>query len=127
LDTAFFYAEPIIGLYEQNPNYQAAAQQIITACRRFRQSYPLSESRLMVWEGLYQQVRGKPKQAKKLWQAALLAAQKRQMPYDEALAYFYMDKYGDKSLLQKAATLFQEIGALWDYEHALRFLCKEDL
>jgi len=121
----FFYVEAIVGLYERYPEqYKNAAKQVIKITRQFRLFYPLVESRLLIWEGLYAQVSDNPKKAERLWREAIQSAERNAMPYDTALAMYYRGVYTDdqtkaQCLISDAAESFDELGALWDRDVAL--------
>ena len=63
------------------------ARQACRALNQFARIHPIAKSRGFLWQGLYDWLNGKPRNAQKNWQKSLVEAQKLSMPYDEALAY----------------------------------------
>jgi class 3 adenylate cyclase/tetratricopeptide (TPR) repeat protein len=63
------------------------ARQACRALHQFSWIHPIAKSRVLLWQGLYDWLNGKPRSAQEKWKKSLATAQKMSMPYDEALAY----------------------------------------
>jgi class 3 adenylate cyclase/tetratricopeptide (TPR) repeat protein len=78
--------------------------------------------RLRGWEAW---LSGKPATAQRVWRKSLTVAERLKIPYEIGLSHYVLGKYGntvkDRQLhLQKAAKIFEKLGAVVDLERAHR-------
>lgn len=101
-----------------------SAQQSIKAMDKFARVFPLGQPRALIWKGLYHWLTGRTGQAYSLWGDALSVAQKRGMPYDQALAHYEMGRHlnvddpGRHQHLQQALEIFDRLGAVCERSKA---------
>jgi class 3 adenylate cyclase/tetratricopeptide (TPR) repeat protein len=76
--------------------------------------------RASLYQGAYDWLSGKHRQAEKSWANGLALAEQYQMPYDQGLAHFEIGRHqpagdpGREQHLQQAANIFSELGAEWN-------------
>ncbi len=76
-------------------------------------------------QGTYQWFEGKPAIAQKFWQRSVETAERLGAKYEEGLTCLEIGKrMGDLSLLERAETIFSEIGAKLDLDQTLELLGK---
>jgi hypothetical protein len=69
----------------------------------------------MMMRGRYEWLRGKRALAEKWWQRSRTLAEESGLPYDLARTLFEIGwRTGDRGRLQRAKSLFVEMGAQWD-------------
>jgi tetratricopeptide (TPR) repeat protein len=78
--------------------------------------------RLRGWEAW---LSGKPASAQRMWRKSLAVAERLKIPYETGLSHYVLGKYVDSTKdrqlhLQKAAMIFEKVGAGVDLEHARR-------
>jgi tetratricopeptide (TPR) repeat protein len=100
------------------PGSGAVAGQACRALRRYARIFPIGAPRALLFEGRRRRLDGLPASARALWRRSLAAAQRLDMPYDEARAHAEIgrDAAGAErtSHLDRAAELFTAAGAAWD-------------
>jgi eukaryotic-like serine/threonine-protein kinase len=106
------------GTQSDKSEMKALARQACLAFHQFAQTFPIAQSRALLWQGLYDWLDGKPRSAQKNWRKSLAAAQKLSMPYDEALAYREIGRhttgYKRETNLARANEIFERLGVAWD-------------
>jgi class 3 adenylate cyclase/tetratricopeptide (TPR) repeat protein len=76
--------------------------------------------RASLYQGLYDWLSGRRRQAESAWARCLALAEQYGMPYDQGLAHFEMGRHlppGDSAReghLRKAADLFSQVGSVWN-------------
>jgi len=112
---------------EQSPDHKTLQEAARQSCKNlwtFAQVFPFSKPRAHLWQGVYHWLDGHPQKAHKHWRKCVQQAQKLQMPYDEALAYYQMGCHsieGDlhrRENLNKAIAIFERLGAFYDLQQA---------
>lgn len=72
-------------------------------------------SKAMRLQGTYEWLNGKPANARKWWHKSLTEAERTGLRYDAGMAYLEMgQRLGERTHLDKAEYIFNEIGAEWD-------------
>ena len=116
-------AEVVLAAYEDNPNNdtQKQARDGLKGFAKYTKVMPLGEPRLLIYQGMFERMRGRAKQAHVKWQEGLEKASEFEMPYEQALALIQLAQHtqsGDeqRSTLTRAADLLRDMNALWDLE-----------
>ncbi len=113
------------GLIEGTPRqYRNLARDGIAAARRFVLLFPIAQPFVWRWRGLLHWLAGRPGQAAQSWTRSLKHAQHLRMPYEEALTHYEMGRHATSDdpkrpiHLQRAAEIFEQLGAVLDAEQA---------
>lgn len=102
---------------EGNSQMQAAAQNAVKALHKFAGVFPIGQPRAWLWQGRYEWLTGNKSKARQAWQKALEFAQKRLMPYPQALAHAELARFTDSQRpqhLNQARALFTQLGSVDD-------------
>jgi class 3 adenylate cyclase/tetratricopeptide (TPR) repeat protein len=105
---------------------QRIARQAVAALRRYSRSSPAGRPITGVWRGLTEWLTGHPEEASEAWRAAITAARRQGMPYEEAMAHYQLGRSLPSSApahaehLECAAEIFARLGATHDLELAQR-------
>jgi class 3 adenylate cyclase/tetratricopeptide (TPR) repeat protein len=118
--------------------YLAAAEQAVGSKRKdwLRKAGPVCKKLLRLakvkrlflpqairLQGKYEWLRGKTSSAKECWEGSQHLAEKMGMRYEAGMIHLEMGRcLNDRDHLQKAETIFADIGAEWDLEQARRYL-----
>ncbi len=128
-------AEVLLGLLELRHRLPAELQERHTqirkmagaACKRlgrYSGVFRIGRGRTALYRSLYEWHSGKSAKALLGWRGALASAERLDMPYDQALALYELGRHlepGDPSRqehLERAARIFEEVGAEYDLAHA---------
>jgi hypothetical protein len=90
--------------------------------RRFARTFPFSKPRAHLWQGLYHWLNGRPRRAHKAWQAAIVEAERLNMPYERGLAHYQIGRhlYADDPARQEhlihAEGVFTQLETAYDLE-----------
>jgi len=108
--------------------YRSVAMKACKAMKKFAGVFPLGRPRLKLYQGWFEWLDGKPQKAQLQWQAALVEAEKLNMPYEHGLAYLYLGEHSlmgaeKNKALKCALAIFERIDARREAEQA-RFLVK---
>jgi class 3 adenylate cyclase/tetratricopeptide (TPR) repeat protein len=100
------------------------ARAAVAASARFARVFPIGEPRAALLAGTAAWLDGRAAEARGAWERALVAARRLDMPYDEARARLELGRHagpaGRAGHLERAAALFDELGAAADRERAER-------
>jgi len=115
-------AEVYLTLWERegNAQMQTAAQNAIKALHKFAGVFPIGQPSAWLWQGRYEWLAGNKGKARQAWQKALEHAQKRLMPYPQALAHAELAAHAEKQdsqrsqHLEQARALFTQLGSVDD-------------
>jgi len=91
---------------------------------KFAHIYPFAEPRLLLWQGVIDQLTGRIDRAQERWRQSLSLATKLEMVYDEGLALYRIGKCTDVkdshqvvqeklASVDKALDIFTQIGAVY--------------
>jgi tetratricopeptide (TPR) repeat protein len=100
----------------------------IKALHKFAGTFPIGKARAWLWEGMFEWMLEKPRQAEDAWKKSLQLAQDMAMPYDEALAHYQIGRHLEpndpqrREHLKRAAEIFGRLGAAGDLEMTQAFL-----
>ncbi|MEA3208313.1 MAG: hypothetical protein QOE70_1370 [Chthoniobacter sp.] len=92
------------------------------AVHQFAQAFPIAKPRAFHCTGCADWLRGRFGRARRAWQRSLVAAERLQMPYDEAVAHFQLGRHLPAGEIQrarhlsKASEIFERLGATYDLE-----------
>ncbi len=107
---------------DKTPVQQAA--RACAALRKFAHVFPLGQSRALLARGELAWLRGKPRFAFRAWRQALRAAERLNMPYDQGRAHLEIARHmkssdpARRTHLDRACSLFKELGAVYDLKRA---------
>jgi class 3 adenylate cyclase/tetratricopeptide (TPR) repeat protein len=94
---------------------KALAKESIAALEKSTGAFFIFQPRTYLWQGVYDWLDGEPKRARRSWEKSLTAAQRLQMPFDEALAHYEIGRHakGDErqAHLNRALEGFEALGA----------------
>jgi class 3 adenylate cyclase/tetratricopeptide (TPR) repeat protein len=77
----------------------------------------------MLLQGRYQWLRGKPEAARQWWNKSLVEAERMDMRYDEGMTHLEIgQRLGEREQLEKAETIFAEIGTELNLEKVRKLL-----
>lgn len=115
-------AETFMRLWESSTDpaeKRELQQKAYSACKAlsgYGRVFLHARARSCLWRGLYAWRVGKHRQAVRLWQKGIAAAQRYAMPFDEALIYYEMgcSLPDGRPYLEKARTMFQSMNAAPD-------------
>lgn len=100
------------------------ARAAVAASARFARVFPIGEPRAALLAGTAAWLDGRAGKACAAWERALASARRLGMPYDEARARLELGRHAGPAEgaghLERAAALFDELGALADRERAER-------
>jgi tetratricopeptide (TPR) repeat protein len=104
----------------------ALARRLIAVFRRFARVIQLARPRLQLWTGVLDAHAGSPRKARGAWTRALDGARRIGLPFDEALAHFWIGRCstGDQRAvhLREAAEAFDRMQAAWHAAFARQLL-----
>lgn len=101
---------------------KANAEQTCQALHKFARAFPIGQPRAWLWQGLYEWLSGRPAKARAAWQKSLAAAQRLEMPYEQALALYELGRHWPandphrRTHLTRAADIFSQLKARYDLE-----------
>jgi hypothetical protein len=79
---------------------------------------------MLLWQGLYTWLEGRPRRAHQTWHNALAAASDHAMPYEQALAHYEIGRHSTgaarREHLAQAAELCARLGAACDLDRVER-------
>jgi len=118
-------AEVYLALWESEPNRlssdsRAYAKEAQRLCRAMRMTRYAARVRALRCQGLHDWLTGKSSKAMKTWQDSLSQAQKLNMPFEEAQAYYEIGRHLPETdpiraeHLARARELFAKMGAKYD-------------
>jgi class 3 adenylate cyclase/tetratricopeptide (TPR) repeat protein len=126
-------AEVYLALWESGrasavgvPEVANRARRACAAVRRFAGVFPIGAPRAALWTGLADWLSGKRARALREWHSALHSAERLRMPYECGLAHYELGRHleiGDperRERLQRAAEIFERLGAAYDLERVRR-------
>jgi class 3 adenylate cyclase/tetratricopeptide (TPR) repeat protein len=96
------------------------ARNALKIFRGFAWSYSFARSRASLYQGTYDWLSGKYRQAQKNWEKSLALAEDLEMPYEQALAHYEIGRHlndgdpGRKQHLEQAADIFSQLDAAWN-------------
>jgi hypothetical protein len=86
-------------------------------------------SRALLWrlQGWETWLSGKPASAPRMWRRSLAVAERLMIPYEMGLSHYVLGKYADtvrdrQMHLQKAAEIFEQLGAVVDLKQVRRII-----
>ncbi|HKZ55446.1 MAG TPA: AAA family ATPase [Anaerolineales bacterium] len=101
-----------------------AARKAVKAVGGFAHVFPLGLPRYWLWAGMALWLAGRHAKAHKAWQKCLAHAGRLEMPYEEALAHYYIGQHlpfedpSRRSHLLDASELFSHLNAAYEWAHA---------
>ncbi len=129
---AIFYSyinafEVYLSLAQRDKTLMPQARRACVALRKFARVFPLGQARAFLACGELLWLQGKSRRAFQAWHKALRAAERLNMPYDEGLAHFAIGSHlkDTKSAslhLQRAHSIFQDLGAVYNIKQAQNVL-----
>ncbi len=112
-------------------NDKVLRKQAVRSCaalRKFARVFPLGQARAFLAQGELAWLKGKPRTAFGMWHKALLAAERLEMPYEQACAHYKIGNHLPNAApsrlmhLQKASTLFKELNTIYNPNQAQEVL-----
>jgi len=108
-------------LEEGESKYRSTAKKSLKVMKKFASVFPVGQPRLQLYEGRFHWLDGKAEKARASWEVSLAEAQKRNMPYEQGRAYFYLGQYilsGEEKAkaLAYALDLFTRFGIQYEAE-----------
>jgi class 3 adenylate cyclase/tetratricopeptide (TPR) repeat protein len=98
--------------------WRAMADEAVGHLGRFARVFPIGRPRALLHRGLIAWTDGRAPRARRDWRAALAAAERLQMPYEQALALDILGRHGEPgqrpAARERAAALFERIGVVPD-------------
>ncbi|HEX9439329.1 MAG TPA: hypothetical protein VF909_06605, partial [Roseiflexaceae bacterium] len=120
-------AEIYLGLWEQERDRPSAGRETPAAARRacrmlhvYRRFFAIGQPGAWLYQGLCDWLAGRPAKAHKAWQTSLAAAERLEMPYEQAQALYEIGRHlppGDPARaehLRRASDIFERLGAAYD-------------
>lgn len=96
-----------------------ACRQALKQDKEFRPAFPEA----LRLQGTYEWLRGNPKAGPHWWESSLAEAQTMGMRYDAGMTHLEIgSRLGDRTQLEKAETIFADIGAKFDLERTRNLL-----
>jgi tetratricopeptide (TPR) repeat protein len=123
-------SETYLKLWELNKaasneaDFRQGAAAALKSLAAYAKRYPVGRPRLAIWQGFFHWLAGEAAKAFPLWQKGVEQAQALHMPYDEALAHFYLGQHLPESDPQRAEhrrnaiAIFERLDARWDLQQA---------
>ena len=95
------------------------ARKVVKSAHRFSRSFPVNLASACRWDGMLLWLTGKPALARKTWQKGLDSAVTCHHDYDVALLCYELGRHAPngperEAFLQRAATIFERLGASYD-------------
>jgi tetratricopeptide (TPR) repeat protein len=123
-------AEVFLTLWEESgkdetPDGQMYSRLSRLACRalhRFSQTFPIGKPGDLVWQGLYEWLRGRPGRARNSWKKGVEAAEERGLPFEQAQACYEMGRHSAgrerQEYLSRACDIFGKLGSTYHLARA---------
>ncbi|MBN1890204.1 MAG: AAA family ATPase [Thermoflexales bacterium] len=103
-------------------NFKSRAKQACRALGQFARVFPIGQPSAWLWQGLYEQISGRPHRAQALWGKCLETAGRLGMPYEQGLAHYELAQHtsGAKGQehLARAGQVFKQLNAGYDLRRA---------
>ncbi len=98
---------------------QQAARRFCATLAGFARVFVVLQPRWLLWQGMYDWLRGKEQPARRKWRRGLEIAQQYGIPYDEALLEYRLGRYSPdpaerKLRLDRACSLHEQLGTTYD-------------
>jgi hypothetical protein len=94
--------------------WRAMAAEAVGHLGRYARVFPIGQPRALLHRGLVAWTGGRPARARRDWRAALAAAERLDMRYEQALALDMLGRHGEPSqrpaARERAATTFEGLG-----------------
>jgi hypothetical protein len=122
------YLEAWEGGTNQNASLRGKARKACQILDRLSSRIPFAEPRARLSAGIFASLDGKPSRARELLSQSIAAAEKFAMPYEQGLARYELGRrlpLNDEMRtehLNRAATIFTEIGAPYDLDRVRKVL-----
>ncbi len=131
--TAFYSLEGYVGAAEYylalreiigDEQSKVAAKAALGHLKKFAKIFDVGRPRWLAYQGWSDWLDGNPEQARASADLAVKEGQRLQMPYDEGIAHYQLARFlpaedvQRKAHLERAAELFEALGAVWDLERA---------
>ena len=127
-------AETYLGLWEtlrqqtssDDQRLARASQRILQAVEKFGRTLPMSQPRILLWQGLHDWLADKPGPAQAAWRKSFTQANRLAMPYEQGLAHYEIGRHlasndpRRRQHLSQARKIFKTLGAGYDLERVLR-------
>jgi hypothetical protein len=120
-------AEVYLTLWEASGNQPSvqktlakSARQACKVLRNFARIFPIGQPRYRLYQGLYEWLSGKPRQAHSAWQKSLAHAEQLAMPYEQGLAQYEIGRHlplddpARQDHLSQARDIFTKLEANYD-------------
>ncbi|MBM4342286.1 MAG: AAA family ATPase [Deltaproteobacteria bacterium] len=94
------------------------------AMRRFGSAFPFGRPHALLWDGVFEQLAGRPAKAAQLWTECVATSDRQHMPWEAALAKRELGRFLSKNdpqrnvWLDKAVEDLETLGARWDLDLA---------
>lgn len=96
---------------------QSGAYQACHGLKLQEYAYPSSRPYVLIYQGLYDWLDGKPGRARQSWRTAIAASEQYATPYELGLAHYELGRHASGSerqeYLAKAAEVFERLGAAY--------------
>jgi tetratricopeptide (TPR) repeat protein len=96
-------------------SYKTLAKSVLKRLHRGANLFEIGQPSALIAQGRYDWLNQQPEKAFKSWMKAITEAWQLQMPFEEALAHYYLGRYGkDDAQLRAAGQIFARLGTVYD-------------